>query len=461
VPTPADLFLSPDLTEDDARAYLSSLGFRDATAVDKHLQAMAEDLAVREVLGRIAGDLLPALLESPDPDAAVAGVSQYLAARTGRATFLDYIGEDPRAMHVLMCVFGSSSFLSEILIRHPEYFHWLVAQVERSAPDRQDLEEEVEAVLANTSDRAEALGLLKRWQMRETLRIATRDLLRRETVQTATAQISDVAALLVERALSVVWRQLGAAGPSDAPAGAFAVIGLGTLGGREMSYTADLELIYVFDASAEQGPARQFFQRLAQALTAALADEAPGFYRVDRRHQPGDGVCSLDEAAAHYLSHGGMPERLALIKARPIAGDRDLGRRFLDGAHAFVYGSPVDRRALLQQAGEAGDGIREVELLTQLFQLTHGGDRPSLRQPNTLAALEALLGAGLMTDAVKRELEHAYVFLRSVELRLQLADERGGEVTARHLGLGSFEGLKKQLDGYRHRIDAIYRGMLG
>ena len=136
MPSPSDLFLSPDLTEEDARAYLASLGFRDAVAADTHLQAMAEDLVVRETLGRLAADLLPALLESPDPDAAVVGLSRYLAARTGRGMFLDYLREDPRALHVLTYVLGASPFLGEILIRNPEYFHWLISQFERSAPDR-------------------------------------------------------------------------------------------------------------------------------------------------------------------------------------------------------------------------------------------------------------------------------------------------------------------------------------
>ena len=119
---PSDLFLSPDLTEEQARAYLQSLGFRDAAAVDEHFQRMADDLAVREALGRLAPDLLPAVLESPDPDAAVAAIAQYVASRSGRAMFLDYLREDPRALHVLTYVMGASPHLGEILIRTPGIF---------------------------------------------------------------------------------------------------------------------------------------------------------------------------------------------------------------------------------------------------------------------------------------------------------------------------------------------------
>ena len=160
MPIPSDLFLSPDLTEEQARAYLKSLGFRDPAAVDEHFQRMADDLVVREALGRLAPDLLPAILESPDPDGAVAAIAQYVASRSGRAMFLDYLREDPRALHVLTYVMGASPHLGEILIRTPEYFHWLVAQVERSAPDRQDHEEELVSAFATIDDPVEGLNML-------------------------------------------------------------------------------------------------------------------------------------------------------------------------------------------------------------------------------------------------------------------------------------------------------------
>ena len=99
--------------------------------------------------------------------------------------FLDYLREDPRALHVLTYVMGASPHLGEILIRTPEYFHWLVSQVERSAPDRQDHEEELVSAFATIDDPVEGLNMLRRWKRRETLRIGTRDLLRHETVQTA------------------------------------------------------------------------------------------------------------------------------------------------------------------------------------------------------------------------------------------------------------------------------------
>ena len=343
MPTPSDLFLSPDLTEEQARAYLHSLGFRDAVAVDEHLQRMADDLVVREALGRLAPDLLPAILESPDPDGAVAAIAQYLASRSGRAMFLDYLREDPRALHVLTQVMGGSPQLAEILIRTPEYFHWLVSQIERSAPDRADHEEELVSAFSAIDDPVEGLNLLRRWKRRETLRIGTRDLLGHETPETASAQLSDVAAVAIDFALAIVMqRRLDEDGGEKAP-GTFAVIATGDLGGREISYDSNITVLYVYDTQADDADApsaRAFFIRVGCDLTAALRDETHhgSLYNVELPPWPrAEGwlkACSLTEYVDHYsVAEDGQD---AVRRARPIAGDANLGARFMAMCQSFV-----------------------------------------------------------------------------------------------------------------------------
>lgn len=348
---PSDLFLSPDLTEEQARAYLQSLGFRDPAAVDEHFQSMAGDLVVREALGRLAPDLLSSILESPNPDAAVAAIAQYVTSRSGRAMFLDYLREDPRALHVLTCVMGASPHLGEILIRTPEYFHWLVSQVERSAPDRQDHEEELVSAFATIDDPVDGLNLLRRWKRRETLRIGTRDLLGHETVQSASAQLSDVAAVAVDFALAIVMqRRIVAEGRQRAP-GTFAVIGIGSFGARQISYEPSLDLLYVYDtpsadddtgyangavaSGAPASTARDFFISVGRDLTAALGEDTQDgdLYHVEVPAWPqADGslkACSLAEYAAHFEAADNR-ERLVLARAVPVAGDAELGARFMN-----------------------------------------------------------------------------------------------------------------------------------
>ena len=238
---------------------------------------MADDLVVREALGRLASDLLPAILESPNPDAAVAAIAQYVASRSGRAMFLDYLREDPRALHVLTYVMGASPHLGEILIRTPEYFHWLVSQVERSAPDRQDHEEELVSAFATIDDPVEGLNMLRRWKRRETLRIGTRDLLRHETVQTAAAQLSDVAAVAVDFALAIVMQQrLDAESPGET-ARHFRRHRHRHLGAREMSYGDNVDLLYVYE------PTRRGCSRSARVLRHGGVRVDCGAARRDQR----------------------------------------------------------------------------------------------------------------------------------------------------------------------------------
>ena len=447
--TPSDLFLSPDLTEEQARAYLESLGFRDAVAVDEHLQRMADDLVAREALGRLAPDLLPAVLESPNPDAAVAAIVQYVTSRSGRAMFLDYLREDPRALHVLTYVMGASPHLAEILIRTPEYFHWLVSQVERSAPDRQDHEEELVSAFATIDDPVEGLNLLRRWKRRETLRIGTRDLLRHETVQTAAAQLSDVASVAVDFALAIVMQQQLNAQSLDKAPGTFAIIGMGNLGAREMSYGDEVDLLYVYDApnanGADTSAMRDFFIRVGCDLTAALRDESHdgSLYRVALPAWPQDNgsltACSLAEYTDHYRAADDVAERLALTRARPIAGDADLGARFMASCQPFVYRESSHEAAAPPQATRDSVGY-DIEMLTQTFQLAHGGRHPELRHTGTLGALDVLGKVGLIPEPLCRELDHAYVFLRTAEHR-------------RQLGLGG--DLEKQVQASQERVREI------
>ena len=427
--SPSDLFLSPDLTEDQARAYLQSLGFRDAAAVDEHFQKMADDLVAREALGRLAPDLFPAILESPNPDGAVAGIAQYVASRSGRAMFLDYLREDPRALHVLTYVMGASPPLGDILIRTPEYFHWLVAQVERSAPDRQDHEEELVSAFATIDDPVEGLNMLRRWKRREILRIGTRDLLRHETVPTASAQLSDVAAVAIDFALAIVMQQRLDAERREKPPGTFAVIGTRSLGGREMGYGAGVNVLYVYDAAgaadvADANAAGEFFVRVGRELTAALGDdtrEGP-LYSVDPPPWPRvDGAlraCSLDEYAERYANEQDLGERLALTRARPIAGDAGLGARFLAACQPFVYRDSAPKPASNPDASSRA--AYQIEALTEAFQLAYGSQHAALRSASTLGTLEALGRARLLPEQVCRELDHAYVFLRTAEHRKQL-----------------------------------------
>ncbi|MBI4521726.1 MAG: bifunctional [glutamate--ammonia ligase]-adenylyl-L-tyrosine phosphorylase/[glutamate--ammonia-ligase] adenylyltransferase, partial [Gemmatimonadetes bacterium] len=469
---------------------LRQFGFRDPAAADEHLQAVAEDLPVREAMGALAGPLLEALARVPDPDAGVVGFSRYVATRFPRVMFVRYLVEDPRALGVLVEVLGTSPFLSEILIRNPEYLHWLVSQIDRSPPEAIDLVEEVETLV----DRVEAADAhadaLKRFRRRELLRIASRDSLGIETLESTIGQISDLADVVTGQTLRLAERRVLAAAGLERLPGRFAVLGMGKLGGRELNYSSDIDLLFVYEPDEEQDQTQHvLFHTLGRALFALMTEfsDEGYLYRVDLRLRPmgrrGNIAYSLRQHLQYYDDWGETFERFALIKARSIAGDADLGDRFIRLVQPFVYRKYLDHAALeeifryKERAEKSRDnadrdvkvgrgGIREIELFTQALQLTYGAVQPALREANTLGALRALVEAGLISEEIRGDLARAYAFLRTVEHRLQIVHEqqthelaraeRELETCARRLGLPDADALEGEIDRTRDRVRAIY-----
>ncbi|MEK8024171.1 MAG: hypothetical protein AAB229_10240 [Candidatus Hydrogenedentota bacterium] len=238
-----------------------------------------------------------------------------------------------------------------------------------------------------------------------------------------------------------------------------AVLGMGKLGGRELNFSSDIDLIFLFRDDADihgstSGGERgrlsipEWHTRMVERIVDILSARAHGpvGYRVDLRLRPegntGPLVRSLDSSVRYYESEGLTFERQALIKARVIAGDAALGARFLHAVEPFIYRRFLDREAIYQieaiksrieaQARAHGrrhvklsrGGIREIEFITQLFQLANGGRCDALRTPSTLVALDALVENHYMIESDRDELVTAYHFLRRIEHRLQMMDGR-------------------------------------
>ena len=495
--TPQDVFLSRDLTEAAAAAFLEQYGLRDGAAADQQLQQIADDLPSRQALGALAGMLLDVVASAPDPDAALLGFCRYVVTRTPKAGFIGNLRADPRMLEILAQILGTSPFLSEILIRNPEYLHWLRRELDGAAPDRTAYDAEIGRWLAANEGVEKQVNALKRFQRRELLRITVRDLfgmLDRKTLTATTTLLSNLADALVDAVLRVAAAEQAAkAGPLP---GRFAVIGMGKLGAADLNYSSDIDLIYVYDVPREAaGDAHWRYQKLGRRLTVLLSEHTgEGYlYRVDMRLRPmgqrGALVYSLQQLAEYYESLGETFERFALLKARPIAGDRALGEQFVELVQPFVYRKYLDHAAieelarykaradreharhgdLDQNVKEGRGGIREVELFVQVFQLIYGGDRPVLRTGRTLTALEQLGAQGFIETDVRRDLEAAYIFFRNVEHGLQAAEgqqthslsgtERGIRALARRLGFDEPETLTAVLNRHRERVHAVYAGL--
>jgi glutamate-ammonia-ligase adenylyltransferase len=446
---PEDLFLSATITADEARAYLAELGFADPGTADTRLQALADEVRVREALARVAGLLLDAVVRTRDPDAALAAFVRHVEARPLKVTFLESLRSDPRALALLVDTSGRSPFVADLLHRSPELLHWLVSGVERPSPDRSELLLEV-GELANNDWHPDAReAAMGRVQRRELLRVACRDLLGRESLDSVSAQLSVLAEVTVAEMLRLsADRVREAAGMSRLP-GRVAIVGLGRLGAGDVDYTADLEMLVVYDADADADDGPDADARLGE-VAASLADafgRANGtgdLYAVELTERPaavgGPPAASLRRWEAYCAGMSDARLRRALTRARPIAGDAAVGAKAMALFERYAYESgPADgsiaesRRRLAAGEPSADDDLRtgagglgDVEETLATLRIVHGRARPASRTTETFGAIEALAVAGAFTEAEAEALMSGVRWLRRVEQRLALG--RGGVV---------------------------------
>jgi glutamate-ammonia-ligase adenylyltransferase len=426
--------------------------FSDPRAAGKHLAALDGIFAASA--GHSPGTefrtrLLRLLRRSPDADTALAQLLRFVEAAPTPAALLNDLVQYPPLLEVLLAVFGSSRYFSDILVRDPGLFRWLTAGNVLSSPLRQEeLAAEAGRALRMFRSPARSLDALKRLYRRTILRIGTKDILGEAEVETATGELSMLADAMVQAAFALAAGQLSELFPRPAPT-PVAVIGLGKLGGGELNYSSDIDLMVVYGEEGEISDARgrptghqeyvsRLVERAVQHLTETTAEGH--LYRVDLRLRPegnaGPLARSLNAALLYYEMRGELWERQMLIKARPVAGDLAFGDAVIARLTPFVYPrtllhSPAESIARIKArieaaVGERDDvklgpgGIRDIEFAVQALQLLNGGRMPSVRSNTTLRAIELLQVERLLTQAEARTLREAYVFFRTIEHRLQM-----------------------------------------
>ncbi len=342
------------------------------------------------------------------------------------------------------------------------------------------------------SPRATVMAALRRARRVVALATALGDLGGAWTLEQVTATLSELAGRALELATAHVARTHGLAG-ARAPGG-IAVLAMGKLGAGELNYSSDVDLFLLHDRpDAESDTLARFARDLAAVMETRDAD---GYvFRVDLRLRPDPGatpaVVSLPAARAYYERTALTWERAAMSKARPIAGDLALGQRFLDAIKPFVWRRHLDFAAIADMRGMkrridrsrgAGDGllgrdlklgfggIREIEFTAVTLQLVWGGRDPSLREPGTVAALEALAAAGHLDRADAAALTAAYRLLRTAEHRLQMvadrqthrlpADPAGFERFAQFMGHADAASLAAALAAAADRVHAVFDATL-
>lgn len=452
-------------------AALSSAGPVDSKAIDQEPQWY-------QSLKRV-------LQDAPSPEAILDSLTQYLNRSRVAAAKFALFEETPRALEILARLSCSSSFLTQILINDPRSLFSL-ARERRTAEmkSREDFRDTafkaISSIEADSPSLHEKLDALRSFQRREILRIGMCDAFGLFDLRFVTLQISLLADALVQVCLKLICDE---ARINDPP---FSVVALGKLGGEELNYSSDIDLVLLADSSS---PAAE---RIARQLIDLLSQNAAtGFlYRVDMRLRPwGDAgpLVTTPDAYHQYLQGDAeLWEKQALLKARLIAGIRKPGKRFLDRLPELLFSeSETDvlnsiRRIKgfiedrLRKAGrldtevKLGAGsIRDVEFMVQALQLLHGGKEPRLYSPNTLDALVRLAEHGILNAFEYRQLREGYIFLRTVEHALQLThnqqihqlpdDHRQLNMLAQRLDYANRQDLMQRFDEHRKAVRRTFQ----
>jgi len=351
-------------------------------------------------------------------------------------------------------VLALSDFVARTVGAHPELLTDLVGSGDLvRGRARDELHAAVTAALADCADEVALKSALRRVRNREMVRIAWRDLAGWADLDETLATLSALADACIDGALAKLtgWAEARSGAPIAAEGAAparFVVIAMGKLGGRELNFSSDIDLIFAYSDDGQTNKSglsnHEFFVRLGQRLINALQEQTGDglVFRVDMRLRPngasGPLALSFDAMEQYYQAHGRMWERYAMIKARVVAGDPVAGAALLARLRPFVYRRYLDygaieeiramkaaiHRELLRKGIESNiklgpGGIREIEFIGQAFQLIRGGRDPRLQERRTLAVLAQLAGGGDLTAQAEKELRAAYVFLRNTEHRLQ------------------------------------------
>ena len=477
-----------------------------------------DPIRARQNAERIQGSLPPdvpqriqvLLAGSADPDTALSRLETL--HRTIPAAF-ERLVRTSVGLQYLITVFSYSNFLSDEVFQHPEWLEDLLwsGEVEKTLTAEQ-MVERLDVFLASIEEEQPLALSLALFRRKQILRVMLRDALGLASLTEVTAELSGIAGAVLEVALARLLdqqkRRHGTPRWRDA-AGLlrecrFTVLGLGKLGGGELNYSSDIDLMFLYSGAGDtDGPAtltnKEFFKKLSNQLTELLSTyTAEGMcYRVDLRLRPdgrlGEVTISLDAAQTYYKTRARDWELQMLVKARVVAGDRDLGTRLLDFVEPLMYSTTLDfssveavsatreriSEKLATRRGTTGrdvklapGGIRDIEFLAQCLQRTHGGREPWVRHGGTMLALYRLRDKDLLSPTEFSRLASAYEFLRHLEHRLQLEDDRqihtlpthqpALELLARRMPVGdigsdaSAERLLRELNTHLEEVQEIY-----
>ncbi|MCA9005353.1 MAG: glutamine synthetase adenylyltransferase [Planctomycetaceae bacterium] len=443
---------------------------------------MCTSEAIRNELTLILPTLLQALTDAATPDGSLINFERFINSVSEPEVMLNFLTHNPRAVEILVRLFVGSQFLTEILLKNPDYLERLTRynRIAEFKSQQQFYSEAMAAARQESKSTAEIFDILRRFQRWELLRIGACDTFGLMDLKNITVQLSLLADGLVQTCLTLLSEEL------NLPLDDFAVLAFGKLGGEELNYSSDIDLVFIAGDNSTQY--WQLGQRLIKSLMESTSE---GFlYRVDMRLRPwgrsGALVTTVDAYVDYFARHGRLWEKQAMLKARVIAGNQNLGIDFFRRIEPQIFNCDPEevRKNVLEMKqrietelkkkgkdwGEVKSGkgsIRDVEFTTQYLQMANGAKYPSIRSINTLDGLVRLVDHGLIQADEYRHLTSGYVFFRKIEHALQLmhynqehhmpTDERELAYLARRLDFQEGQQLVQYYEQHRKAVRSIFK----
>ena len=467
---------------------LRAIGFRDAATALRDIGSMTGGVSRR---ARTVRAVLPAVLQvlqdTPDPDAGLAAFRRLVEAQGDSSELLAYLRDHPDSADLVGRVLGTSQVAGELLVSQPQGVDWLKDEQLRRQPRTRD---ELVKLAVGRLHWQDTVAALRRFKRHELLRIVLRDLSGGTTVGGVGEELTALGEACLTGALRDELRRQardrGLSGPDELPV-SIAIVGMGKLGGCELHYFSDLDVLFVHDASPGADP--QHATRLALEIAgnvlrslSAITSEGTAFeVDADLRPEGRNGPLSrsFDSYLAYWERWAEPWEHQALLRARHVAGDRELGGRLVAAAEHHAYPEDADevavpmrrmkarlekeripRRIAAERHLKLGPGgLSDVEWTAQLKLQQHGGTDPGLRTTSTMTAIDLLQDAGWLEHRDATWLRDGYRFLSELRNRMYLRRHRDVDVLpssqlqletlARAMGYG--RGGWQELDEDRRR----------
>ena len=414
-----------------------------------------------------------------------------------KVTFLLECLKYPNYIDTLLAISVNSNYLTDIIVRNPEYFYRILNPANLNSKLKETpFAKEINQSLQSYNTFPAKLNALRFIKRKEVLRIGTKDILGISSLIDVTEELSTLAKVISAELFSLCYNEILSRNNLRKVKQKYCLFALGKLGGNELNYSSDIDLIVFFDKNSLINGRKYYSELLIEAIylfieSASSITGAGYIYRVDFRLRP-DGrnstLCgAFDEYLSYYESRGEDWERQMLIKSRFIAGSKILYRKFSDSLSHFIYPnsfsiSPTEQIKKLKASIErnlngdeniklAAGGIRDIEFSVQALQLLNGGIIDSLRTGNTLEAINRLKENALLSENEKEVLNDAYFFYRKIEHYLQMMNDSqthtipsSGEILEKlcaFLGFQDPSHFRTEVAWKRKEVIKIYNSIMG